>query len=150
MVLYTIYTFSRVKDLVLDTTSLSSWNLSEDLTHYIITTFFEQPRLDSTALVRGRLPNGLVYTWLYSGKQYYPISEKDHEKFRRASKSRGGGYSMEVCEFFIEDVLANGDIVLNYFRRVADDTGEGGRMILSHIDGNWTQKQQLGGWEKYL
>jgi len=149
MVLYRIYTPSRVKDQALDVTSLSHWNLSEDLADYIITTFFEQPRLDSSALVRGRLPNGSILTWLYSGRKYYPISQTDHEKFRRAAKSRGGGYSMEVCEFFIEDVLANGDIVLNYFRRVADDTGEGGRMILAHVDGKWTQKQQLGAWEKY-
>ncbi len=133
----------------MDVTSLSHWNLSEDLADYIITTFFEQPRLDSSALVRGRLPNGSILTWLYSGRKYYPISQTDHEKFRRAAKSRGGGYSMEVCEFFIEDVLANGDIVLNYFRRVADDTGEGGRMILAYVDGKWTQKQQLGAWEKY-
>ena len=149
MVLYRIYTLSRVKEPTLDVTSPSYWNLSEDLVHYIMTNFFDQPRLDSTALVRGRLPNGSVLTWLYSGKKYYPISQTDHEKFRRAAKSRGGGYSMEICEFFIEDVLENGDVVLNYFRRVAEDTGEGGRMILSCVDGKWTPKQHLGAWENY-
>lgn len=57
---------------------------------------------------------------------------------------------MQVCEFIIEDVLANGDIVLNYFRRQGDDTGEGGRMILSRVNGKWTQKQHLSAWEKYI
>jgi hypothetical protein len=87
---------------------------------------------------------------MITGKQYYRISQTEHDKFRRAAKSRGGGYSIELCEFTIEDVLANGDIVLNYFRRLADDTGEGGRLILTRVNGIWTQKQKLGAWEKYL
>ena len=133
----------------MDTTSISGWNISDDLTDYIITTFFEQPRLDSTALVQGRLPNDFVCTWIYSGKQYTRISRTDHDKFRRAAKARGGGYSIELCEFSIEDVLANGDVVLNYWRRLADDTGQGGRMILAYVDGVWIQKQKLGAWENY-
>ena len=133
----------------MDTTSISDWNLSEDLTDYIIITFFEQPRLDSTALVQGRLPNDFICTWIYSGNQYSRISRTDHDKFRRAAKSRGGGYSIELCEFSIEEVLANGDVVLNYWRRLADDTGQGGRMILSHVNDVWIQKQKLSQWENY-
>ena len=95
------------------------------------------------------MSDGEIGTWLYSGKQYYPISQTDHEKFRRAAKARGGGYSMELCEFVIEDVLANGDVVLNVWRRLGDDTGTGGRMILSHVKEAWITKQKLGTWEKY-
>ena len=132
----------------MDTTNLSQWNLSEDLTDYIITTYFEQPRLDSTALVRGRLPSDVVLTWLLRGQEYTPISLTDHEKFRQAAKARGGAYSMEICEFIIEDVLADGDIVLNIFRRRGDDTGKGARLIITRTDGKWTEKQHLSGWIK--
>jgi hypothetical protein len=123
------------------------WSLSDDLTHYIITTLFEQPRLDSSALIRGSLPHEQVLAWLLTGKHFSPISLEDHGKFRRAAKSRGGNYSMELCEFAVEEVLANGDLVLNFWRRVRDDTGEGGRIIVSCRKGCWEQLQQLGGWE---
>lgn len=130
-------------------TSLSEWVLRDDLTHYIMNTIFEQPRLDSTALIRGRLPADLIKTWLYSARSYQEISLADHEKFKRAAKTRGGGYTMELCEFVIEEVQGNGDVVLNFWRRVRDDTGEGGRIILSCCGGQWSQVQQLGGWEQY-
>jgi hypothetical protein len=124
-------------------------SLSNSLIDYVITTVFEQPRLDSTALVRGRFQDGQVLTWLYATRQYHTISLDDHDKFRRAAKSRGGNYSMELCEFVVEDVLANGDVVLNFWRRVRDDTGEGGRMILTCKDQQWMTAKQLGGWENH-
>ena len=124
------------------------WALPNDLTHYIMTTLFAQPRLDSSAIVRGRLPNDVVRTWLYTANQYQEISLADYDKFRKAAKSRGGSYSIELCEFIVEEVLAHGDVVLNFWRRVRDDTGEGGRIILAYRDG-WEQIQQLGGWEAY-
>ena len=125
------------------------WDLPIDLADFIITNLFEQPRLDSSALIRGRLPNAEVSAWLYTANCYQSISTDDHEKFRRAARSRGGGYSMELCEFVVEDVLANGDVLLNFWRRVRDDTGEGGRVILSERDGAWCVTQQLGGWENH-
>jgi hypothetical protein len=141
----------RVKRVVnVIDTSLSEWALPDDLTHYIMTTIFEQPRLDSSALIRGRFSEANTRTWLYTAGQYTEISVADHEKFKRAAKSRGGGYSMELCEFIVEEVLADGDVVLNFWRRVRDDTGEGGRVILSRRNGQWTQVQQLGGWENYF
>src|SRR5713226_3363336 len=99
------------------------WVLPNDLTDFIITNLFEQPRLDSSALIRGRLPNDQTSAWLYTANCYQAISGDDHEKFRRAAISRGGSYSMEMCEFVVEDVLASGDVVLNFWRRVRDDTG---------------------------
>ncbi|MEP7289225.1 MAG: hypothetical protein ABI947_26030 [Chloroflexota bacterium] len=129
-------------------TESSEWVLPDDLTHYIMTTLFVQPRLDSSAIVRGRLPNDVVRTWLYTANQYLEISLADYEKFRRAAKSRGGSYSIELCEFIVEEVLVHGDIVLNFWRRVHDDTGEGGRVILGYRNG-WEQIQQFGGWETY-
>src|SRR5258707_10601997 len=131
-------------------TNLSEWALPEDLKHYIMTSIFQQSRFDSSALVRGRLPDDVVRTWLYTGNQYAEISIGDHDKFKRAAKSRGGSYSMELCEFLVEEVLATGDVVLNFWRRVRDDTGEGGRVILSYRNGTWAQVQQLGGWENYF
>ncbi len=129
--------------------NLAPISLSNTLIDYIITTIFEQPRLDSTALIRGRLPDGQVFAWLYAAGQYQPISLADHEKFRRAAKSRGGNYSMELCEFVIEEVLANGNVVFNFWRRVRDDTGEGGRIILEQKDHTWHQGKHLGGWENH-
>ncbi len=125
------------------------WVLPNDLTDFIITNLFEQPRLDSSALIRGRLPNDQTSAWLYTANCYQAISGDDHEKFRRAAISRGGSYSMEMCEFVVEDVLASGDVVLNFWRRVRDDTGEGGRVILSQQTGAWRVAQQLGGWENH-
>ncbi len=133
----------------LNESDVYQWTLSDDLTNYIITTVFEQPRLDSSALIHGTLPDGQVFTWLLTGKRYTAISLEDHRKFRRAAKSRGRNYSMELCEFAVEDVLANGDLVLNFWRRVRDDTGEGGRIILSCGRGCWEQIQHLGGWENH-
>lgn len=129
--------------------SVSEWTLPETLTHYIMTTLFAQHRLDSSVLVRGRLPNDIAYAWLYTAGTYHQISLKDYDKFRKAAKARGGGYSMELCEFVVEEVLANNDIVLNYWRRTRDDTGEGGRVIVSDGHGQWEQKQYLGTWENY-
>jgi hypothetical protein len=80
-------------------TSLSEWALPDHLAHYILSTIFEQPRRDSSALVRGRLPDDITLTWLYMGNLYTEIPPADHDKFKRAAKSRGGGYSMELCEF---------------------------------------------------
>ena len=125
------------------------WVLPECLADFIITNLFDQPRLDSSALIRGRMPNDKVTSWLYNANCYQAISNDDHEKFRRAARSRGGGYSMELCEFVVEDVLASGDVVLNFWRRVRDDTGEGGRLILSQSEGAWRIGQQLGGWENH-
>jgi hypothetical protein len=130
-------------------TSVGEWTLSDTLTHYIMTTLFAQQRLDSSVLVRGRLPNEIIYAWLYTAGTYHQISLKDYDKFRKASKARGGGYSMELCEFVVEEVLANNDVVLNYWRRTRDDTGEGGRVILTCEDNEWRQKQYLGTWENY-
>lgn len=128
----------------------TNWVLPQDLTHYILTVIFEQPRLDSSALVRGQLPNDETRTWLYSGGRYQEISQGDYQKFKRAAKSRGGSYAMELCEFVIEEMLGSGDIILNFWRRLRDDTGEGGRVILSRRNEQWTQIQQLSGWEKYF
>jgi hypothetical protein len=128
-------------------TRLGTWTLSDELTHYIITTFFDQPRFDSTALVMGKLPDGAVNTWLYTARLFYPISLTDYDKFKRAAKLRGGGYSMELCEFVVEEVLANGNIRLNYWRRVKDDTGEGGRIILANTNGSWGQVKALSVWD---
>ncbi len=131
-------------------TELSEWALPDDLKEYILTTIFAQPRHDSSALIRGRLLADITRVWLYTGKQYTEITLADHDKFKRAAKSRGGGYAMELCEFIVEEVLANGDVILNFWRRVRDDTGEGGRVILSHRNDTWAQVQQLGGWENYF
>jgi hypothetical protein len=70
----------------------------------------------------------------------------DHEKFKEASKSRGGSYTIELCEFEIEDVLDNGNIVLNFWRRTRDDTGEGGRVVLTRKHNNWAMLRRLKGW----
>ncbi len=125
----------------------SVWALPQDLTDYIVETFFQQPRLDSSALIRAKLPDGQVQTWLYSNRKCVPISREDHDKFKKAAKSRGGSYAMELCEFTIEQVLANGDISLFVWRRSGDDSGKGGRMILSYRDNSWMIAQHLGGWE---
>ncbi|HVO43276.1 MAG TPA: hypothetical protein VMT34_11665 [Aggregatilineales bacterium] len=121
--------------------------LPNDLAHYIIQTMFEQPSLDSVALIRGKLPGGELRTWLYRARKYIPISAEEHEQFRRAAKSRGGNYGVELCEFTIEEVMHNGDILLNFWRRTRDNTGEGGRVILSCRGAGWHEEQQLGGWE---
>lgn len=126
---------------------LTSRSLPDHLVYYVITTFFEQSRLDSTALIRGKTSGGDVYAWLYSGSMYSAISPADYDKFRRASRSRGGSYSLELCEFTIEEILDNGDVVLNFWRRVRDDTGEGGRVLLSYQGPTWVVSQILGGWE---
>src|SRR5579871_4041721 len=118
------------------------WVLPDCLVDFIITNLFDQPRLDSSALIRGRMPNDQIASWLYTANCYQPITNDDHEKFRRAARSRGGGYSMELCEFVVEDVLANGDVRLNFWRRVRDDTGEGGRVILTEQEGSWRITQQ--------
>ncbi len=123
------------------------WALPADLTDYIVETFFQQPRLDSSALIRAKLPDGQVHTWLYSNRKCTPITVADHDKFKKAAKSRGGSYAMELCEFTIEQVLANGDISLFVWRRSGDDSGKGGRMILSYRDNSWIIAQHLGGWE---
>ena len=122
-------------------------HLSNDLIDYIISTIFEQPSYDSVALVRGKLPGGEIRTWLYKLRKYNPITFDEHEQLRRAAKSRGGNYSIELCEFTIEEVLQNGDIVLNFWRRTRDNTGEGGRVILSCGAAGWYEDQHLGGWE---
>ncbi len=126
--------------------NIPAWPLTEDLTQFIFTTFFNQSRPDSSALVQGRLPGGQVYAWLYTADHDYSISLDDHNKFKEASKSRGGFYSIEICEFMIEEVRANGDLVLNYWRRTRDDTGEGGRVVLSHRRNTWAITQRLTGW----
>ncbi len=126
---------------------LTTRMLPDHLIQYVITTFFEQSRLDSTALIRGKTLGGDVCAWLYSGSMYSAISFADYEKFRRAARSRGGNYSLELCEFTIEEILDNGDVVLNFWRRVRDDTGEGGRVLLSYKPPTWAVAQILGGWE---
>src|SRR5438094_490368 len=108
-----------------------SYAVPDDLIEYIIGNMFEQPRLDSISLIRGRLADGRIRTWLYKNNEYQEIFVEDHEKFRQAAKTRGGNYSVELCEFVIEQVLPNGDVTVNFWRRVRDHTGEGGRVILS-------------------
>ncbi len=126
----------------------SIWALPDELTNSIITTFFKQERADTSALVKGRLPGGQVYTWLFTADRYYPISRSDYDKFRQAAKSRGGDYTLELCEFEIEDYSDDGDIVLNYWRHFADDSGEGGRVVLVHKQNTWTLAKRLKGWQK--
>src|SRR5712692_1004731 len=93
---------SRCRGFIVIEPDIWQWDLPRDLADFIITNLFEQPRLDSSALIRGRLPNDEVSAWLYTANCYQPISNDDHEKFRRAARSRGGGYSMELCEFVVE------------------------------------------------
>ena len=126
--------------------NIPAWPLTEELTQFIFTTFFKQSRPDSSALVHGRLPGGQVYAWLYTADHDYSISLEDHDKFKQASKSRGGFYSIEICEFMIEEVQADGDLVLNHWRRTRDDTGEGGRVVLSRRHNTWMVAQRLTGW----
>ncbi len=126
----------------------SIWALPDELTSFIITTFFNQTRPDTSALVRGRVPSGQRYAWLYTADRYYPISLEDHEKFREAARSRGGDYSIELCEFEIEEHTAEGDIVVNWWRHVGDDSGEGGRVVLSHKNDAWIIAKRLKGWQK--
>ncbi len=126
--------------------NIPAWPLTEDLTQFIFTTFFDQSRPNSSALVKGQLPGGQVYAWLYTANHEYSISLDDHDKFKQASKSRGGFYSIEICEFMIEEVRANGDLVVNYLRRTRDDTGEGGRVVLSRRHNLWAVVQRLTGW----
>jgi hypothetical protein len=123
--------------------------MPEDLIDFIMTIIFDQPRLDSSALVRGRILYEHERAWLLVSSNYQEITPADYETFRKAAKARGGGYSMELCEFLIEEVRASGDIVLNYWRRVRDDTGEGGRVVLTPMPGGWSTTQNLGGWENY-
>jgi len=129
--------------------NINSSSLSDDLVDYVIVNLFTQPRLDSSALIRARAFDGEVRVWLFSSNQYTEITLDDYKKFRRAAQTRGGGYSMELCEFVIEEVMANGDLVLNFWRRLRDDTGEGGRVILSRRNEQWQQGQRLSGWEQY-
>jgi hypothetical protein len=130
-------------------TSQDQWVMPDDLIDFIMTTLFDQPRQDSSALVRGRILYEQQRVWLLVADKYQDIRTADYDKFRKAAKSRGGGYSMELCEFLIEEVRADGDIILNYWRRVRDDTGEGGRVVVSHLPSGWEVIQQLGGWENY-
>jgi hypothetical protein len=127
--------------------NLSVWSLTADLTDYIVAAFFEQPRMDSSALIRAKLPDGQLHHWLFTNRQYVTISLEDYEKFKKAAKLRGGAYAMELCEFTVEQVMANGDLVLFHWRRLADESGKGGRIILSHREGYWTVIQKLGGWD---
>ncbi len=123
----------------------SIWALPDELTDFIITGLFRQTLPEFSALVRGRLPSGQVYAWLYTGDRYYPISLTDHAKFREAAKSRGGNYSLEICEFQIEEQTADGDIILNFWRHIGDESGAGGRVLLSRKRGNWAVAQRLTG-----
>jgi hypothetical protein len=118
---------------------ISIWSLSDDLINAIINTVFEQQ--DSSALIRGVLPNGKAYNWLYTAKRYYPISPSEHEMFWQAAKSRGHHYSLELCDFTIEELRPNGDLVLNFRRRSSDDAGEEGRAILSQRHHTWVNQR---------
>jgi hypothetical protein len=128
----------------------SIWALPDELTNFIISALFKQTLPDFSALVRGCLPNGQTYAWLYTADRYYPISLDDHAKFREAAKSRGGDYSLEICEFKIEEQTADGDIVINYWRHIGDESGSGGRVLLSHKLGAWKIAQPLKGGQKLV
>ncbi len=135
--------------MVIDSSYFHAWTQSDKFIQYVMDTFFEQPRLDSTALIKGRWPDGEVRTWLYYGRDHNPISQVQFENFRKAAKSRGGVYLMEICEFVIEEVLPNNGVLVNFWRRVRDDTGEGGRVIITEGEDqdSWTVAVHLGGWE---
>jgi hypothetical protein len=124
----------------------SVWALPEALVEFIIQTFFAQKAPGNTALVKGFLPTGQTYAWLYTANHYYQISLDDHEKFRGAACSRGTLYSLELCEFTIEENRPNGDILLNFWRRIGDDSGEGGRALLTQKRSNWVVAQRITGW----
>ena len=133
---------------------MPAWPLTDELIQFIVATFFAQPRPEASvpvtsALVQGRLPGGQVYAWLYTTDRYYSISLEDHEKFKQASKSRGGSYTIELCEFEIEEVLSTGNIVLNFWRRTRDDTGEGGRVVLTRKHNSWKMLRRLKGWRSH-
>jgi hypothetical protein len=121
--------------------SLSIWSLPDELTNFIITTFFKQTRQEMTALIIGELPSGQQYAWLYTPPRYYPISLADHEKFQSAAKSRGGDYTLEICEFTVEKMHDNGSVALKWWRHVADESGEGGRATLVQQHGRWAIAQ---------
>ncbi|HLY28241.1 MAG TPA: hypothetical protein VKQ72_17980 [Aggregatilineales bacterium] len=133
--------------MVLNSSFSLVWTQSDGFIAYVIDTFFEQPQLDSTALIRGRWPDGETRTWLYYGREHNPISQAQYDKFRKAAKTRGGVYTMEICEFVVEEMLPDGGALLNYWRRVRDDTGEGGRVIVTQQGDCWIVTTQLGGWE---
>jgi hypothetical protein len=127
----------------------SVWALPDELTHFIITALFKQVRADTSALVRGKITAGQTQAWLYTADRYYPISLADHAKFLEAAKSRGSEYSIEICEFEIEERARNGDIVLNFWRHFGDDSGEGGRVLVSQQNSNtWAIAKRLKGWWK--
>ena len=124
----------------------SIWAPPESLVEFILHTFFAQKVPGNTALVKGFVPTGQTYAWLYTANRYYPISLEDHEKFKDAACSRGTFYSLELCEFTIEENRPNGDIVLNFWRRIGDDSGEGGRALVTHKRNGWAVAQRITGW----
>lgn len=130
--------------------NMELWTPPTNLLDFVMSTLFEQPRLDSTALVWGKYLDGSIHTWMLTANHYQPITEADYAQFKRAAKLRGGSYSLELCEFTVEEVLADGSIYLNYWRRVADDTGEGGRAVLERDGQHWRVAKKLGGWRNGL
>lgn len=132
--------------MTLTNSGFSVWALPDNLVEFIIRTFFEQKAPGNTALVKGYLPTGQVYAWLYTANRHYTINLDEHEKFRCAACSRGTLYSLELCEFTIEETRPNGDIVMNFWRRIGDESGEGGRAILTHSRNGWAISQRQTEW----
>lgn len=122
------------------------WALPDDLVEFIIGTFFEQKVPGNTALVKGYLPTGQVYAWLYTANRHYSINLDEHEKFRCAACSRGTLYSLELCEFTIEETRPNGELVMNFWRRIGDESGEGGRVVLMRKLKGWIISERLTNW----